>query len=99
MINDSKPRIPLQIDMNADGSFRAPYAAGQSPGGAPGPLSTAILRWAIIIAGVATLGAFALLALWLAISLIPIAIGAGLIAYGALRYRIWKAGGAQRFRR
>jgi hypothetical protein len=69
------------------------------PPGAPGPLSGAILRWAIIVAGVATLGAFALLALWLAISLIPIAIGAALIGYGALRYRIWKAGGAQRFRR
>jgi hypothetical protein len=32
------------------------------------------------------------LALWLAMTLIPIAIGAGLVAYGVIRYRMWKAG-------
>lgn len=94
MTDIRSPRPPVQLDMNADGSFRQASAAFAPPG----PLSGAILRWALIVAGVATLAGFAFLALWAAIVMIPIAIGAAALAYAVLRYRIWKASGSH-FRR
>jgi len=38
------------------------------------------------------MAAGAMLALWFALALIPIALGAGLIAWGALRFQMWRAG-------
>ena len=74
--------MPLQIDMTPDGRFRAPP---------PAPISGKIMRVALLVAVVATAGTLAALAFWLALTLIPIAIGAGLVAYGVIRYRMWKA--------
>jgi hypothetical protein len=102
MIENRTPRRPIQIDMNPDGSFNVPPETfRQSPFGQPrfappGPISSAVLRWALVIAGVATLGAVAFFVLWLAMILVPVAVGAGLLAYGALRYRVWKSGGSFR---
>ena len=58
--------------------------------------SARILRYAIVVAVLAAGLAVAALMLWFALILIPVALGAGLIAYGAFRYRMWKAGGALR---
>ncbi len=74
--------MAIQIDMTPDGQFRSPP---------PAPVSGKLLRLAIVVAAVATLGAFAFLALWIALVLIPIAFGAALLAYGTIRYRIWRA--------
>jgi hypothetical protein len=41
----------------------------------------------------ATAGAVALLALWFALAMIPIALGAGLIAYAAMRFQRWRGQG------
>jgi hypothetical protein len=82
MIRQRKDPVPLQIDMTPDGRFAGPQ---------PAPVSSKILRLALLVAGVAGVIAIAALALWLALTLIPIAIGAGLIAYGVLRYRMWKS--------
>lgn len=75
------------IDMTADGAFRTPP---------PTPLANRILRWAIVIGVLAAGLAVAALMLWFALILIPIALGAGLIAYAAFRYRMWKAGASLR---
>lgn len=75
--------MAIQIDMTPEGEFRAPP---------PAPVSGRLLRAAVIVAALATLGAFAFLALWLAMILVPIAVCAGLVAYGLVRYRMWRAG-------
>ena len=80
-------RVVVQFDMNPDGSFGDPFEQPR-----PSGVSSTVLRWALIIAALATLGAFAFLALWLAMVLVPIALGAALVAYGIMRYRIWQAG-------
>jgi hypothetical protein len=51
---------------------------------------------ALIVAVLATAGAMALLALWFALAMIPIAIGAGLVAYAALRFQRWRGQSALR---
>jgi hypothetical protein len=83
------PRFePPTIDMTPDGQFReAPTV----------PIATKIGRTAVIVAVLATAGAMALLALWFALAMIPIAIGAGLVAYTALRFQQWR--GRDPFRR
>jgi hypothetical protein len=65
------------LDMLPDGSFREPSG--------PPPIVQAIGRTALVTALVAGGFALAALALWFALTLIPIAIGAGLIAWIAFR--------------
>jgi uncharacterized membrane protein YdbT with pleckstrin-like domain len=54
--------------------------------------SEKILRIAIVVAVVAGMAVVAALALWVAMALIPLAIGAALIAYAAFRWRQWRLG-------
>jgi uncharacterized membrane protein YdbT with pleckstrin-like domain len=54
--------------------------------------SEKLVRIAVIVAVVAGMAAIAALALWVAMALIPLAIAAGLIAYGAFRWRQWRLG-------
>jgi CHASE2 domain-containing sensor protein len=70
--------------MTLDGRFREPAAV---------PVVTRIGHVALIVAALATAGAVALLALWFALALIPVALGAGLVAYGVLRYQRWRGQG------
>jgi hypothetical protein len=71
------------IDMTSDGEFRSP----------PEPsFGTKLLRVAIVVAVLAGAAAFAALAFWLAMILIPIALGAGLVAWAMMRFRLWQAG-------
>jgi Flp pilus assembly protein TadB len=71
-----------ELDMTPDGQFRTPPRA---------TWSQRVLRYAILIAVVAAGLAVAALALWFALILIPVAIGAGLVAYGLFRWRLWQA--------
>ena len=82
-------RIPPDFDkppleMTLDGKFREAPAT---------PVATQIGRLALIVAVMAATGAVALLALWFALALIPLALGAGLVAYGVLRYQRWRGVG------
>jgi hypothetical protein len=86
MNNEPRKPVSVQIDMTADGRFASP------PPGGTGPVTNRVLRAAIIVAALATIGVVAALALWVALALIPIAIGAALLAYGILRFRLWRAG-------
>jgi hypothetical protein len=79
------PRFePPTIDMTPDGRFREPPSV---------PIATKVGRTALIVAVLATAGAVALLALWFALAMIPIAIGAALVAYVALRFQRWRGQG------
>jgi hypothetical protein len=70
------------LDMTPEGEFRTP----------PQPTwAQRILRAAIVVAVLAAGLAIAALALWFALILIPIALGAALVAYLAFRWRIWQA--------
>lgn len=71
------------LDMTPDGEFRTPPQM---------PWSQRILRGAIVVAVLAAGLAVAALALWFALILIPVAVGAALVAYAAFRWRLWRAG-------
>jgi hypothetical protein len=75
-------RVPPDLDLLPDGSFRP-----RRP-----PLAVRVFRWAVIVALLAGALALAAVALWFALVLIPVAIGAGLIAWLAFRYQLWRAG-------
>ncbi len=77
------PEGPV-IDMTPDGQFATPARPSSV-------LPAQVFGVAILVAVVAGAGAIALLALWLAFTLLPIAIGAALIAYGLFRFRLWRA--------
>jgi hypothetical protein len=69
------------IDMNPDGSFSAPRAT---------PLADRILRGAIVVAALTAMAGIGLLALWAALIMIPVALAAAAVAYGAWRWRMWR---------
>lgn len=46
---------------------------------------------AVLVAVLAGVVAVALLALWFALVLIPVALVAGLVGWGALRFQLWRA--------
>ena len=73
------PRLP--IDMTPDGRFRAPPRM---------PVSTRIIVGAVLVAAVAAGLAFAAFALWIALMLIPVVIAAGLVAFVALKFKLWQ---------
>jgi hypothetical protein len=72
------------IDVTPDGQFVDP-ARPQSA------LPAKLFGVAVLVAVLAGATVIALLALWLALQLIPIAIGAALIAYGVFRFQVWRA--------
>jgi fatty acid desaturase len=79
-------RTPPELDLLPDGSYRP-----RRP-----PVAARIFAWAIVIAAVAAAMALAAFALWIALILIPVVMLAGLIAWLAFRYQVWRAGAAVR---
>jgi hypothetical protein len=85
-------RRPSDIDMRADGSFVEPardsrFTGWPPPGGPrPGGFSRNVAIVGAIVGAVIVAG----LALSLALVLVPIAIGAALIGYAALRFQLWR---------
>jgi CHASE2 domain-containing sensor protein len=77
----------IQIDMTPDGQFRSPEPPERKP---PSPLSRMILRIVLLVGALATAGALAALALWVALTLIPIALGAGALVWGILKFQAWR---------
>ena len=77
-----RSRLPTTLDMTPKGEFVAPV-----------PASTWPLRvglGAALIAAVAGGLALAAVFLWVASVLVPIALVAGLIAYAAFRFQMWR---------
>jgi hypothetical protein len=75
------------IDMTASGEFASP-PPGPAPARSIWPLKLAF--GAATIAAVAGAIALAAIFLWVASLLIPVAIVAGALAYGAFRYQQWR---------
>jgi hypothetical protein len=75
-------RRPPELDMTVDGEFVSPPKA---------PISSRILMWAVVIAIVAGALSMAALALWVALLILPVALGAAVVAWAVFRYRIWRA--------
>jgi hypothetical protein len=73
---------PPDLDMTTEGEFVSP---------ARPPLSTRIMFWAIIVAVIAGGLSLAALALWVALIILPVALGAAVIAWAMFRYRVWRA--------
>lgn len=71
--------------MRPDGSFREP---------AKPPLAARIFFWAILVATIAGGIVVAALALWVALALIPLVLGAAVVAYLAFRFQLWRSGGS-----
>jgi hypothetical protein len=69
--------------MTLNGEFVSPPTA---------PISTRILFWAIVVAVVAGAASLAALALTVALTILPVALGAAAVAYLLYRYRLWRAG-------
>jgi len=77
-------RAPV-LDMLPDGSFRQP---------AKPPVATRLFFWAVLVASVASALALAAFALWIALLILPIALGAAAVAWLAFRFQLWRAGGS-----
>ena len=75
-------RHPPELEMNLQGEF----VASRKP-----PISTRILLWAVVIAAVAGALCIAAFALWIAVMILPVALGAAAIAWIMWRYRVWRA--------
>ena len=69
------------IDMTPDGRFIDPPRT---------PLITQVFRAAILVAVIAAGIALAALAMWFALMLIPVALAAGVIAWAAWRWQMWR---------
>lgn len=81
----SRFRAGPVIDMTPDGQF-----AGMRPT----RTADRVLGAAIIAAVIFGALALAALVLWVALALIPIALGAAVVAWGAWRFRLWRRGGS-----
>jgi hypothetical protein len=81
---------PTELDMTIEGEFRTP------PRPPKPPMLNRILVWAVLIAVLAGSLAIAADALWLALIILPVALGAAVIAWAIYRYQVWRAGGSVR---
>jgi hypothetical protein len=82
-------RRPFDIDMRPDGTFVDANRQTRPPGWVPprtGALSKGFALAAVVAGSVIVAG----LALSLALVLVPIAIGAALLGYVALRVQLWR---------
>ena len=77
------PRSRRVIDMTPEGEFVPPPRV---------PFTTRLLGIAVLVAVIAGAVALASLALWIALTLIPIALAAALVAYVVVRWQAWRAG-------
>jgi hypothetical protein len=82
------PVPPRTIDMTTDGEFVAPVSP--QPQGS-GLWALRLGLGAAIVAAVAGALVVAALVIWVASVMIPVALIAGVVAYGAFRFQIWRA--------
>jgi hypothetical protein len=81
-ISRMNQRRPPELDMTINGEFVSPPRAS---------VSSRILMWAIAIAVVAGALSLAALTLWVALMILPVAVGAAVVAWVMFRYRVWRA--------
>jgi hypothetical protein len=97
--------FPPVIDMTPDGRFRDPAPGARPPRvGVLTRLGAYSVVIAVIAGGMAIMALMLWLALWLAMALLPIALGATLVGFVIVRFQLWRArrslgGQSLRFRR
>jgi len=74
------------IDMTLEGEFVAPPPPPRPPIGAR------IMVWAIVTMVLAVTVLIVALTFWFVVMLLPLVLAAGLIAYLAFRYQMWRGG-------
>jgi hypothetical protein len=75
------------IDMTLEGEFVAPPAQPRPPIGAR------ILLWAIVVMVLAVTALIVALTFWFVLMILPLVLGAAVVAYLAFRYQMWRSGG------
>ncbi len=75
-------RRPPELDMTISGEFVSPPKV---------PISSRILMWAIVVALLAGALSLAAFTLWIALMILPVALGAAVVAWAMFRYRVWRA--------
>jgi len=81
------------IDMTLEGDFVAP-----PPGSLP-PVGARLMVWAIVATMLAISVLIVGLTLWFLVMILPLIVGAGLVAYLAFRYQLWRSGRSFSIRR
>jgi hypothetical protein len=79
-------RIPQTIDMTPEGDFVSPRPASRPPGG----FAVTLGLGAAVVAAIAAAVVVAALVLWVASIMIPVALVAGVVAYAAFRFQMWR---------
>jgi len=74
------------IDMTLEGGFVSP-----PPLSSP-PLGARIMVWAVVAMVLAMTVLIVAVAFWFVVMILPLVLGAALVAYLALRYQLWRAG-------
>jgi hypothetical protein len=74
------------IDMTLEGEFVSPPPPPKPPIGAR------IMLWAIVAMVLAVTVLIVALTFWFVVMLLPLMLAAGLIAYLAFRYQLWRSG-------
>jgi hypothetical protein len=75
------------IEMTLEGEFVSPPPPPRPPIGAR------IMIWAIVTMVVAVAVMIVALTFWFLAMLLPVILGAALVAYLAFRYQVWRTGG------
>ena len=78
----TQDRLPPQIEMRLDGDLLPP----------PPTWPMRLAGTAIIVAVLTGVIAVAALAFWVALALIPVALVAGVVAWAAIRFQLWRNG-------
>jgi hypothetical protein len=81
-IHVMETRRPPELEMTLEGEFVAPPAT---------PIVSRIFMWAVVIAVLAGALSVAAFALWIALLILPVALGAAVVAWAMFRYRLWRA--------
>jgi membrane protein implicated in regulation of membrane protease activity len=74
-------RSAPELDMTLEGEFVSPPRL---------PITSRILVWVILIAVIAGSLTLAAFALWLALLIFPIALGAAIIAWVLFKFQVWR---------
>jgi hypothetical protein len=75
---------PPELDMTLEGGFVEP------PRPPVPPILSRVMLWAIVVAVLAGALSIAAFALWLALLILPVAVGAAVVAYGVFRFQAWR---------
>ncbi len=80
-MNNRRPP-DLDLDMTLEGGFVQPPRP---------PILSRVMLWAIVVAVLAGALSIAAFALWLALLILPVAVGAAAVAYGVFRFQAWRS--------